>query len=227
MVRRIKMSGGKNKTLPIKDEKILKRVMDYLRYQASIAKTPIKKYQADRNYMLFLIGFNTAFRAEDLLQLKVKDVEKGYVSIKENKTGKWQHFRMNKKLHEEIMEYVDKYKLNSNSYLFMGQKKKDTYNGITKEIIYPITRQNCRQVIFDKVNKACGIDFCFELHSLRKTFGYQWIKNGGKLVTLQKMYNHDDPSVTMFYVMWDINDVDEERASIYIGGAKNAEIRKI
>ena len=227
MVRRIKMSGGKNKTLPIKDEKILKRVMDYLRYQASIAKTPIKKYQADRNYMLLLIGFNTAFRAEDLLQLKVKDVEKGYVSIKENKTGKWQHFRMNKKLHEEIMEYVDKYKLNSNSYLLMGKKKKDTYNGITKEIIYPITRQNCRQVIFDKVNKACGIDFCFELHSLRKTFGYQWIKNGGKLVTLQKMYNHDDPSVTMFYVMWDINDVDEERESIYIGGAKNAEIRKI
>ncbi len=58
--------------------------------------------------MLFLIGFNTAFRAEDLLQLKVKDIEKGYVSIKENKTGKWQHFRMNKDLHNEIMQYVEK-----------------------------------------------------------------------------------------------------------------------
>lgn len=220
MARRIKTSGGKGKTLPIKDEKLLKRVMDYLRFQAANAKTPIKKYQADRNYMLFLIGFNTAFRAEDLLQLKVKDIEKGYVSIKENKTGKWQHFRMNKDLHNEIMQYVEKYKLNSNSYLFMGQKKKDTYNNITKDVIYPITRQNCRQTIFAKVIKACGIDFRFELHSLRKTFGYQFIKNGGKLVTLQRMYNHEDPSITMFYVMWDMNDVEEDRESIYIGGAK-------
>ena len=221
MTRRIKSTGGKGKTLPIKDEKLLKRVMDYLRFQTSIAKTPIKKYQADRNYMLFLIGFNTAFRAEDLLQLRVKDVENGYVSIKENKTGKWQHFRMNKDLHSEILEYIKKYELNSNSYLFMGQKKKDTYDGVTKTVIYPITRQNCRQTIFAKVIKACGIDFVFELHSLRKTFGYQWIKNGGKLVTLQRMYNHADPSITMLYVMWDANDVEEERETIYIGGSKN------
>ena len=221
MSRRIKKSGGKEKTLPIKDEKLFKRVMDYLRYQSSIAKTEIKKYQADRNYMLFLIGFNTAFRAEDLLQLRVKDVEKGYVSIKENKTGKWQHFRMNKELHNEIMNYINKYKLNSNSYLFMGQKKKDTYKGVTRDVIYPITRQNCRCSIFAKVIKACGIDFKFGLHSLRKTFGYMWIKNGGKLVTLQKMYNHDAPSTTMLYVMWDINDVEEDRESIYIGGEKS------
>ena len=221
MSRRLKKSGGKEKTLPIKDEKLFKRVMDYLRYQSSIAKTEIKKYQADRNYMLFLIGFNTAFRAEDLLQLRVKDVEKGYVSIKENKTGKWQHFRMNKELHNEIMNYINKYKLNSNSYLFMGQKKKDTYKGVTRDVIYPITRQNCRCSIFAKVIKACGIDFKFGLHSLRKTFGYMWIKNGGKLVTLQKMYNHDAPSTTMLYVMWDINDVEEDRESIYIGGEKS------
>ncbi len=42
MARRIKTSGGKGKTLPIKDEKLLKRVMDYLRFQAANAKTPIK-----------------------------------------------------------------------------------------------------------------------------------------------------------------------------------------
>ena len=124
--RRIKSTGGKKPTLPIKDEKLLKRVMDYLQFECDHAKSKIKKYQADRNRMLFLIGFNTAFRAEDLLQLKVSDVEKGYVSIKENKTKKWQHFRMNKQLHEDIMKYVNKYNLKINDYLFMGQKKKDT-----------------------------------------------------------------------------------------------------
>lgn len=216
--RRIKSSGGKDVTLPIKDEKLLKRVMDYLKYEMDHAKSSIKEFQAHRNYMIFLIGFNTAFRAEDLLQLKVKDVEKGYVSIKENKTGKWQHFRMNKQLHEEIMEYVHKYDLKSNDYLFIGQKKKETKNGVTWVNIYPITRQNCRQVIFPKVKKACGIDFKFELHSLRKTFGYMFYKNGGSLLTLQKMYNHDKPSTTLLYVMWDDTDISAEREQIYIGG---------
>jgi len=220
MSRRIKTSGGKEMTLPIKDEKLLNRVLDYLQKECDRAKSDVKKYQADRNYMLFLIGFNTAFRAEDLLQLKVKDIEKGYISIKENKTGKWQHFRMNKQLHEDIMNYVNKYELVSNDYLFMGQKKKDTRAGITRDVIYPITRQNCQNVIFPKVIKACGIDFKFGLHSLRKTFGYMWYKNGGSLITLQKMYNHEAPEVTLMYVMWDSEDIEKERESIYIGKGK-------
>lgn len=218
--RHIKSTGGKQKTLPIKDEKLLKRVMDYLQYEIDNAKSDIKKYQADRNYMIFLIGFNTAFRAEDLLQLRVTDIEKGYISIKENKTGKWQHFRMNKQLHEDIMKYVNKYNLKSNEYLFMGQKKKETKGNKSWNIIYPITRQNCDDVIFPKVIKACGIDFKFGLHSLRKTFGYMFYKNSGSLITLQKMYNHDSPDVTLLYVMWDAQDVSQEREAIYIGGKK-------
>ena len=220
MGRRIKSDKGKKTTLPIKDDKLLDRVMDYLQIECDHAKTDIKKYQADRNYMLFLIGLNTAFRAEDLLQLKVKDIEKGYVSIKENKTGKWQHFRMNKQFHEDIMNYVKKWKLVSNDYLFMGQKKNQTVKGRSYKIIYPITRQNCQRSIFPKVIEACGIDFTFGLHSLRKTFGYMWYKHGGSLLTLQKMYNHYAPEVTLLYVMWDEQDISKERESIYIGRNK-------
>lgn len=217
MARRIKYFGGKKQTLPIKDPKLLKKVFDFLIREKEHAKTDIKKYQAYRNYILFLVGFNTAFRAEDLLQLKVKDVEKGYVSIKENKTGKVQNFRMNKQLHEEIMEYIKAYELTTNDYLFMGQKKHDTYKGKTQAVIYPITRQNCQNVIFPKVIKACGIDFNFGLHSLRKTFGYMYILNGGNVITLMKMYNHDSPDVTLLYVMWNTEDIEKERESIFIG----------
>lgn len=220
MARRIKYFGGKEQTLPIKDKKLLKRVLDFLIREKEHAKSEIKKYQAYRNYMLFLIGVNTAFRAEDLLQLRVKDVEKGYFSIKENKTGKMQNFRMNKQLHNEIMEYIKTYDLKPNDYLFMGQKKKDTYKGKTTDVIYPITRQNCQVSIFPKVIKACGIDFKFGLHSLRKTFGYMYIKDGGNVITLMKMYNHDEPSTTMLYVMWDSSDIEKEREAIFIGGTK-------
>ena len=81
--RRIKHFGGQQATLPIKNDKQLRTVMLYLLQKKEHAKTPIKYYLAYRNYMLFLIGFNTAFRAEDLLQLRVKDVIKGFVSILE------------------------------------------------------------------------------------------------------------------------------------------------
>lgn len=219
MSRRIKKTGGQEQTLPIKDKKTLDRVMTYLINEKEHSKSKIKEYQAYRNYILFLIGFNTAFRAEDLLQLRVKDVIKGYVSIKENKTGKMQNFRMNKQLHEEITKYIETYELKNNDYLFMGQKKKDTFQGKTKNILYPITRQNTR-LIFRKVAEAVGIDFKFGLHSLRKTFGYMYILNGGNIITLMKMYNHDEPSTTLLYVMWNREDAEREREAVFIGGKK-------
>ena len=219
MSRRIKSTGGQEQTLPIKDKKMLDRVMLYLINQKEHSKSKIKEYQAYRNYILFLIGFNTAFRAEDLLQLRVKDVIKGYISIKENKTGKMQNFRMNKQLHEEITKYIETYELKNNDYLFMGQKKKDTFQGKTKNILYPITRQNTR-LIFRKVAEAVGIDFKFGLHSLRKTFGYMYILNGGNIITLMKMYNHDEPSTTLLYVMWNREDAEREREAVFIGGKK-------
>ena len=112
--RRIKFFGGQQATLPIKSEKQVRTVMIYLLQKKEHAKTPNKYYLSYRNYMLFLIGFNTAFRAEDLLQLRVKDVEKGFVSIKENKTKKVQHFRMNKQLHQEILDYIKEFDLKPN-----------------------------------------------------------------------------------------------------------------
>jgi integrase len=219
MARRIKAFGGQEQTLPIRDKRQLDRVMNYLIYKRDHSKSNIKEYQSYRNYMLFLIGFNTAFRAEDLLQLRVKDVYKGYVSIQENKTGKMQNFRMNKQLHDEILKYIETYKLKENEYLFMGQKKQDTYKGTTRKVIYPITRQNTR-LIFKDVSNSCGIDFKFGLHSLRKTFGYMYVLNGGNIMTLMKMYNHDEPGTTMLYVMWNKEDAENERESIFIGGKK-------
>ena len=217
MSRRIKSYEGQDKTLPIKSKKMVDRVLDFWLHEKDHLKTQKKRDQAYRNYMLFLIGINTAFRAEDLLQLKVSSVIKGYMSIKENKTGKWQHFRMNKKLHDEILKYIEYFNLKETDYLFMGQKKKTSYMGVTSKVIYPITRQNCQETIFPKIIAACGIDFPFGLHSLRKTFGYHYILNGGNPLTLMKMYNHTDLATTMLYVMWDKEDAERDREAIFLG----------
>lgn len=211
-MRRIKSFGGQHETLPIKDTKQLQNFLYYLLSQRERACTEVKQRQAYRNYMLCLVGFNTAFRAEDLLQLRVKDVVTGYVSIKENKTGKMQNFRMNKKFHDELKKYIEYMQLTTYDYLFMGQKKK--LKG--KANIYPITRQQGHKIV-SRTAVAVGIDFTFGLHSLRKTFGYMYIANGGKPETLMKMYNHDDYNVTLRYVCWGIDDAQNDREAMYLG----------
>ena len=118
------------------------------------------------------------------------------------------------------MEYVKYMGLTSSDYLFMGNQKWKTYKGKTDPIIYPVTRQLMAYMI-KKVVEGVGIDFTFGLHSLRKTFGYMYMKNGGNLLTLQKMYNHDSPATTLIYVEWGKEDAEHDREGIYIGGIKS------
>ena len=215
MARRIKRFGGQHQTLPIKDKRTLDAFMYNLKSKYENAPTVSKKYQADRNWMLCFVGFNTAFRAEDLLQLRVADVIDGYVHIKENKTGKIQNFKMNKVLHDEIKQYVERNQLKRSDYMFRGQKKKQ--NGIS--YIYPITRQRAYDIVSRNAREV-GITFTFGVHSMRKTFGYFYYANGGKLTTLMKMYNHDETDTTLLYICWGREDAEKDRTAMLIGHVK-------
>ena len=210
-MRRVKYkSSGKQTTLPIKDMREINRIASYLLIKRDNAKQKgqDKRYLTYyRNYMLFICGINLAFRAEDLLQLRVKDLVDGYVQIKENKTGKSQIFPLNKAFVADVKRYVEVMSLTPHEYLFPSQRP---------GVIGAITRQQADRIMWD-IKRNCKINYTFAMHSLRKTFGYMYYKNGGKLLTLQKMYNHDDPSTTLRYIMWDDNDVQKERKTIYIG----------
>lgn len=217
MARRIKYFAGQKETQPIKDVKQLQALLYYLLSKVDKAKSDVKKYQADRNYMLVLVGLNTAFRAEDLLQLRVIDLN-GYVSIKENKTGKMQNFKMNKEFQKEVDAYVKRWNLSKYDYMFLGQKK--IVNG--QKYNLPINRQQGHRIV-SRAGDEIGIKFVFGLHSLRKTFGYQYINRGGNVLTLMKMYNHDSPDVTLRYVCWGKEDAEKERENTYIGVKKRGE----
>jgi integrase len=214
MARRIKYFAGQKETQPIKDKKQIQSLLYYLLNKVEKAKSEVKKYQADRNYMLILVGLNTAFRAEDLLQLRVIDLN-GYISIKENKTGKMQNFKMNKAFKDEVDAYVKRWNLAKYDYLFLGQKK--IVDG--KPYNLPINRQQGHRIV-SRAGDAIGIQFVFGLHSLRKTFGYQYINGGGNVLTLMKMYNHDSPDVTLRYVCWGREDAEKARENTYIGVKK-------
>lgn len=220
MTRRIKYkSTGKQQTYPIKSQQKIDEIMRYLTKCCEVAEKKNRKarlFQARRNKMLILLGFNTAFRAEDLLQLFVKDVENGYITIHEAKTNKVQNFRMNKILYEQIKKYIKVQDLTSSDYLFPSQRN----DGAIK----CISRQQADRIIKD-IKLKCRIHTVFGMHSLRKTFGYQYYTNNGNLLTLQKMYNHDDSSTTLLYIMWDKNDMEKAREEVYVGESKKGSKR--
>ena len=98
---------------------------------------------------------------------------------------------------------------------FKGQKKKQSGISyvlpLTREMGYKIMKQNADEV---------GVVSTFGMHSLRKTFGYFYIKNGGNVITLMKMYNHDEPATTLRYVCWENDDAEKERSRVYIAATK-------
>lgn len=212
MARRIKhRSNGKKQTHPIKDKRKIQEVMRYLDRQIEFEMRKGREtrlFQARRNRMLVLLGFNTAFRAEDLLQLLVKEVIDGRIMIKENKTGKTQCFRLNKSIISEIRKYVEEQGLLPSDYMFPSQRSDGE--------IKCISRQQADRVM-KQIKDNCNIDFTFGMHSLRKTFGYQFYANGGDIETLRMMYNHYDSGVTKVYIMWDRNDMEKAREEIVIG----------
>lgn len=205
--RVIKSIVNKKATVPIKDKKEMDAITNYFLIKRENAKTEIKRSQSDRNWMLCLLGFNTAFRAEDLLQLKVCELEGGFISIKENKTGKVQSFRMNQYLYEDILEYIDRNNLSKYDYMFFGQKNRHM----------AITRQQADTILKEAATET-KLKSRFSMHSMRKTFGYRYYKDGGKLLTLMKMYNHTEPTVTLIYICWETDDAEKERTQIYNAG---------
>lgn len=208
MARRYKKVGYNRATVPIKKEKYINALMKWLLVQRDKAPSEIKRYQYDRDWMFCMLGINFAFRSEDLLALRVVDLKNGYVSITENKTGKPQNFRMNKNLYKDFKEYVDRNNLSDFDYLFTGQKGNE---------VYPITRQQMDRRL-KKAAKAINLPQRFSCHSMRKTFGYQYVLKGGKIETLSKMYNHDSVTTTEIYICWGKDDAENDRYTNYLGG---------
>lgn len=203
-----------NATVPLKNKKDMESVLLYFLRKRDHAKTEIKRRQADRNWMICLLGFNFAFRAEDLLQLMKIDLINGYVSLKELKTGKVQNFKINHLLFDDIKEYCERNDIKDYDYLFSGQTKKDK----------PLTRQQFNKVLA-KARKEMKLAIPLSMHTLRKTFAYHHYLEKKDLVTLQKLLNHADASTTLLYIQWDMNDAEKAREDTYNGGVHRKKVK--
>lgn len=56
-------------------------------------------------------------------------------------------------------------------------------------------------VILNEVAQKCGLEE-IGTHTLRKTFGYHYYQQTHDIATLQQLFNHSSPSITLKYIRY-------------------------
>lgn len=173
---------------PIRDKKKIKLVKTIL------------KQNSMRNYLLFLVGINSGLRISDILKLKVSDVmNKRYIELKEQKTGKYKKIPITDSFNEPLKEYI--IGKNPQDYLFLSQRGK---KAITRVQAYRIISEACL---------LAGITTKIGTHTMRKTFGYHFYQEKKDVALLQNILNHSSPEVTLRYIGINQDIIDENLMS--------------
>lgn len=167
---------------PIRDPNMIEAIMKHL------------KDKNERNYIMFLIGIYSGLRISDILQLQVKHIHDKDIRIREQKTGKQRKIVLHNKLRGPLKDYIK----DKNPWEFLIKSRE----GDNK----PISRVQAYNIVKDLENyfrtDAIGT------HTLRKTFGYHYYKGTKDVATLQKIFNHSHPNVTLKYIGIIQDDID-------------------
>lgn len=189
-------------TQPIRNEEQLQKFKSYY----------LEEKPNGRNYMLIIVGLNSALRISDILHLTYEDVYdytkgdwKKHINVREQKTGKTNRIYVNQEIKDVLTKYTEPKGVGPNSWLFIGQMQKNK----------PLSRYQAFRAIKEAASYA-GIEENISCHSLRKTFGYHAWKQGTPPALLMNIYNHSTFQVTKRYLGIEQDDRDEVFANIKI-----------
>lgn len=144
-----------------------------------------------RNWCLFVVGINTAFRANELLSIKVSQVKNAVtgsqLKIKQTKVDKYRTVTLNRSASEAIALLLDSNELEEDDYLFKGQR-----GTITVPTLSRYVKDWCSQIKTLEGNYAS--------HTLRKTWGYWQYKKGTPLPLLMRAFGHSTQEQTLHYL---------------------------
>lgn len=222
---------AKNGTVePIRNKEDIKRIADYFWNR--------KEY---RNWCLFIVGIHSAFRASDLLRLKVSDVavigddcklkvkDNLLIHLKEKKTGKYRDVVLSSSVAKNIQTYLDISKVKYDAWLFPSDKSSGkmsmrTNGGISigkNGNVYQHEAQPKKAGepldvdsfgrIMRRVQKDLNLPYKLGTHSCRKTFGYWFMKQ-----------NQDD-AFALAWLMKMLNHSSQAMTLHYIGLTKDDE----
>jgi integrase len=174
-------------------------------------KRNLKESGNTRNYLLFVMGINTALRISDLLSIKVSDVidKKGnikdYLFLKEKKTSRNAKIYLNEVVRQALNKYLETAKpadIDPDNYLFKSERSDK-----------PLERVRVWNMIQDWVKEAGLVGERYGTHSLRKTWGYQARKQGVSIEQISEKLGHRSVTVTKRYIginQEEINNLERE-----------------
>jgi integrase len=153
----------------------------------------IKNNLADnpRDLCLFVLGINTAFRANELLSIRVgqvKDLKVGDVlDVRQSKTKAYRQVTLNRKGVEVIQNLLRSRSFEPEEFLFFSRWGERL--GVPE--------------VSRKVKGWCQdirLDGNYGSHSLRKTWGFWQYKRGTPIPLLMEAFGHQTQRQTMAYL---------------------------
>jgi integrase len=178
---------GENPHRPRKGDSIR---VEPIRSKKHIAN--IKKILADkpRDLCLFTLGINTAFRANELLSIKVGEVRYlgvgDTLTLKQRKTQKYRSVVLNDNVVESIKNHLRVASLSDEAALFTGLR-----GCLTVPTVNRLVKTWCASV---------GLKGNYGSHSMRKTWGYWQRQNGADILNLVEAFGHATQRQTMAYL---------------------------
>lgn len=188
---------------PIKDEEKILDIQDYL------------KDKNERDYMLFILGISTGYRAGDLVKIKVRDIKEalveGYFLILESKKKNTKKIRVenrkprrayiNSKLAVKLKNYIEYKK----DYEFLFKSRKGKNKNITVAHVSRILSQAANEFNLNHITA----------HSMRKTFAYRiYLESGKDLTTVREMLGQSSNEIAKRYIGLDEEIYDKYSESI-------------
>ena len=176
----------KRPSKPIKSKEKVLDIQDYL------------KYKNERDYILFLIGVTTGYRAGDLVKLKVRDIKealkRGEFTIYEGK--KMNSKEKNRKprsveLLPKVAKILKEYIRDKRDYEYMFQSRKGNNQPIGVQAVSNILKNAAEY--FGLYNISA--------HSMRKTYAYKiYIDSGCDIVAVKELLGHRSIEETKAYI---------------------------
>jgi len=170
--------GSSTKVEPIRDKKAIKR---------------IKKLLDDnpRDLCLFTLGINTAYRASEILSIRVGQVQHlqpgDRLELKQRKTKAYRPVQLNSLAIEAIQRLIIECNLSKDELLFMGRR-----GPLTVPTASRMVKTWCQHV---------GLNGNYGSHTLRKTWGYwQRMERGTSIPLLMVAFGHATQEQTLEYL---------------------------
>ncbi|MDA1631804.1 site-specific integrase [Bacillus cereus] len=159
---------------PIRDPEQIQQIKEHLREKS------------ERNYILFVMGINTGLRISDILKIKVGDLKKSHISMREMKTGKQKRIKITPELKRELRWYLEE----RDNHEYLLQSRQGNNKPIGRSMAYKILRSTAEEFGLDEIGT----------HTLRKTFGYHMYKKTKNIALLMEIFNHSSERVTLRYI---------------------------